>query len=398
MLCENALKKYNKRLLLSRMRILMNNGFYGLLLMQMIFAVDEKCETAATDGYRIYFGPKFMDDLSDSELDFVLMHEIMHAALNHCKRRDGRESEMYNIACDIVVNSNILYSNNFNNGSITLRKYGETMHIAPNGDEGYKYTAEEVYEMLVKRCGKNDKCKWDDHSRWTDSDDDSLGDAWLNRIEVAAETIKIRKPMKGFGGTPLLVERMLGKIRNPQIDWRTILDEFIQTEINDYSFTPPDRRFGDCDFFLPDLNVKKETVEKLWFLVDTSGSISDNEIAAAYSEICGAIEQYDGALTGMLSFTESHVTEPVPFENVEELLKIKPVGGGGNDFGEIFRYMKKYMTDDLPVYIIIITDGYDIFPKEKLAMGVPVLWLINNEDVNPPWGKVARIKVEENDK
>lgn len=133
-------------------------------------------------------------------------------------------------------------------------------------------------------------------------------------------------------------------------------------------------------------------------MIDTSGSISDNEIAAAYSEICGAIEQYDGALTGMLSFTESYVTEPVPFENVEELLEIKPVGGGGNDFGEIFRYMKKYMADDLPIYIIIITDGYDMFPEEKSAMGVPVLWLINNEDVNPPWGKVARIKVEENDK
>ena len=154
MLCENTLKKYNKRLLLSRMRILMNNGFYGLLLMHMIFAVDEKCETAATDGYRIYFGPKFMDDLSDSEFDFVLMHEIMHAALNHCKRRSERDGEVYNVACDIVVNSNILYSNNFNNSSITLRKYGEAMHIAPTGDEGYKYTAEEVYEMLIKRFGK----------------------------------------------------------------------------------------------------------------------------------------------------------------------------------------------------------------------------------------------------
>jgi hypothetical protein len=26
-----------------------------------------------------------------------------------------------------------------------------------------------------------------------------------------------------------------------------------------------------------------------------------------------------------------------------------------------------------------------------MAMDIPVLWLINNKDIDPPWGKVARI-------
>ena len=42
---------------------------------------------------------------------------------------------------------------------------------------------------------------------------------------------------------------------------------------------------------------------------------------------------------------------------------------------------------------IILTDGYAPFPQEKLAGGIPVLWLLNNEEVNPPWGKDARITV-----
>ena len=33
------------------------------------------------------------------------------------------------------------------------------------------------------------------------------------------------------------------------------------------------------------------------------------------------------------------------------------------------------------------------FPQEKLAGGIPVLWLLNNEKVNPPWGKIARISL-----
>ena len=34
------------------------------------------------------------------------------------------------------------------------------------------------------------------------------------------------------------------------------------------------------------------------------------------------------------------------------------------------------------------------FPEE-LAGGIPTLWLLNNEQVQPPWGKVARINAEE---
>ncbi|MBO6299980.1 MAG: hypothetical protein J6N53_14180 [Lachnospiraceae bacterium] len=48
------------------------------------------------------------------------------------------------------------------------------------------------------------------------------------------------------------------------------------------------------------------------------------------------------------------------------------------------------MEEDLPVSIIILTDGYAPFPKEDAAMGIPVLWILNNEDMTPPWGKVAR--------
>ena len=103
-LSEDKKKEYRRRLLLSRMRILCNHGFYGLLLMHMIYAIDEDCDTAATDGCRIFFGPGFLEELSDAELDFVMMHEILHVVLQHCLRQGDRDNERFNIACDIVVN------------------------------------------------------------------------------------------------------------------------------------------------------------------------------------------------------------------------------------------------------------------------------------------------------
>ena len=443
-LSESKIKGCIKRLLLSRMRILYNHGFYGLLLMHMIYAVSEEIETACTDGVRITFGIDFLDSLSDSELDFVMMHEILHVVLQHCFRGDVEDPEAYNIAADIVVNSNIMLENGMKASSITLSKYGIAMHVAPDGKEGHEYTAEQVYAMLPKNLNKkgnnnlnkkgnnkspgsavgrakkenkkgNNKSPgsavgrakkeiskeqhqpvrvWDDHSQWGKyEEDDTLRDVWVKRFEDAAEAIKIRDPSNARGLLPAFAERILKELKKTQTDWRTILNDFIQEEVVDYSFAPPDRRFDDSPFFLPDFNGKEDRVEDILFMIDTSGSMSDDMIAAAYSEVKGAIDQFNGKLKGWLGFFDAAIIKPQPFSDENEFKIIKPAGGGGTDFQIIFEYVFHHMSDKLPASIIILSDGYAPFPLEKLAGGIPVLWLLNNEEVNPPWGKVARITV-----
>lgn len=414
------------------MRLLCNHGFYGLLLMHMRYAVDESVETACTDGVRIIFGTEFLEELSDGELDFVMMHEIMHVVLQHCMRGGRLDGEAFNIACDIVVNSNILLENNMDRSSITLKKYGEAMHLAPDGKEGYEYTAEQVYAMLPQSQkqksnggsegigdGGDEKEKgkgtgsargrakkqqasadapesgvWDDHTKWGEyEEDDSICDVWVKRLEDAAEAISIRDPSNTRGLLPRFARRLLEELKRPQTDWRTVLNDFIQEEVVDYSFSPPDRRFDDSPFFLPDFNGKEDMVEDILFMIDTSGSMSDKMITAAYSEVKGAIDQFDGKLKGWLGFFDAAIIEPVPFSNEEEFRVIRPAGGGGTDFGIIFEYVAQHMEKP-PASIIIMTDGYAPYPREHRAGGIPVLWLLNNTEVTPPWGKVARITVE----
>lgn len=395
-LSEDKVREYRKRLLAARMRILCNHGFYGLLLMHMIYSIDEGAETAYTDGERIAFGPKFLDELSDSELDFIMMHEILHVVLQHCLRGDVDDPERYNIAADIVVNSNIMLENDGKPSSITLLKYGESMHIAPDGKEGYLYTAEEVYEMLAPMKKNEKHRRWDDHTQWSNMEDNSvLRDVWVKHFAETCEAVTVRESANSRGILPMFAKRMLERLRRPQTDWRSMLNDFIQEEINDYSFLPPDRRFQDNPFFLPDFNEKGESdvVEDILFMIDTSGSISDKMMTAAYSEVKGAIDQFNGKLRGWLGFFDAAIVEPKSFSSFEEFSMIKPAGGGGTDFQIIFEYVNQHMQENPPASIIILTDGYAPFPKEEMANGLPVLWLINNERVNPPWGRVARIKV-----
>ncbi len=405
------------------MRLLATHGFYGLLLMNMRFRLTEEVETAATDGTFIYFSPTFLQELDDRELDFVLLHEVLHAALRHCARGEGKDDELFNIACDIVVNSTILQENNMDITSITLQKYGESMHYAPDGKEGFLYSAEQVYEMLKspvgsfdsqqgrgghggrgKERGKKDLSRSrgsgsstegsyrDDHSMWAASHDRELDEIWLARVVQSARAVEIRDPSNERGLIPGFAKRILRELTAPQIDWRTILSEFIQPEVNDYSFSPPDRRFSDSPFFLPDYNEMGtgDDVSDILFMVDTSGSISDKMLAAALSEVRGAIEQFNGRLQGWLGYFDAAVIPPQPFYDEASFRKIMPEGGGGTNFNCIFEYVRTKM-EKRPAFIVILTDGYARFPSEEAAMGIPVLWLLDNDIVEPPWGKVARM-------
>ena len=131
----------------ARSEIVMLYPFYGSILMNLRVALAD-CGTAATDMRRLIFDPQFVLRLSSEELQFVMMHEVMHNVLRHCIRGADKISEIYNVAADIVVNSNIMKSM----GVTSFAVDGcEVMHKAPDGKEGYLYSAEDIYDMLLVR-------------------------------------------------------------------------------------------------------------------------------------------------------------------------------------------------------------------------------------------------------
>lgn len=384
---QSSMKEYQRRLLLARIRILTNYGFYGIMLENMAFGLDPGCDTAYTDGKKICFSPKFMESLSDMELDFVLMHEVMHVALKHCNRGLKYNQELFNIACDIVVNSNILKSKGMNldaikvNGNISMHQI--------EGKEGYLFTAEEVYEKLLKNGNIIPSLGFDDHSKW-EMDKEREDD--VNAKIIAIKDMEDRAHQNGkpgCGSIPAGVERLVKELKESRVNWRELLNEFIEFEINDYTFTPPDRRY-DAEFFMPSFSEMDENLEDVLFMVDTSGSMTIEDITLVYSEINGAIQAFDGRLKGLIGFFDEKVYEPIPFGSSIDLTKIIPKGGGGTSFHNVFRYVMQ--MENKPKYLIILTDGYASFPKEEEKGNIPLLWLLTNDEVKPPYGKVAIMK------
>ena len=451
-----------KRLQGVRQGLVRKTPFYAILLFGLRFSLDDMMETVYTDGERIAFNPDFLKSITDRELEFIMLHEVSHVALGHPFRRIVADCdfELYDMACDIVVDSNIYQFTGKDERYITVK--GKVMpHKTCDNKEGYLYTVEQVYEQLVaqrKKTAGNDEIKMDmegfvgnvgaqsagdtndnkdsngkgdgsckgqvkdgkdgrgsgkpssndgatidDHSFWKGEGEEEISSTmWEARVMQTYETVKnlpqasFGKQDNGWGDLPIFAERMYNEVARNKLDWRTLLNDFIQEDVCDYSFYPPDRRFGDSDFFLPDFNEKDERVENLLFMIDTSGSMNDDDIGEVYGEIKSAIEQFDGKIKGWLGFFDASVTEPKPFENKEEFNAIRIQGGGGTSFLPIFHYVRDYMQDKNITSIIILTDGYAPYPEEYERMNIPVLWIINNNDATPPWGMIARLPSKQN--
>jgi predicted metal-dependent peptidase len=79
------------------------------LLFSLIFPVEHVCTsnmpTAATDGKRFYWNPKFVVKMSKIGLRIICSHESFHALYLHCQRRGSRIPKLWNIAVDYIVNN-----------------------------------------------------------------------------------------------------------------------------------------------------------------------------------------------------------------------------------------------------------------------------------------------------
>ncbi len=379
-----------EKLVAARGILLDDYPFYGTLIMHMKFAL-AGCGTACTDMKRILFDPGFLDRMSVAETAFVLQHEILHCILHHVSRGHDHMPYLYNVACDIVVNSNILLSMGVKEFTVA----GEpAMHLTPGGKEGYLYTAEEVYEELLKqysgvRVDASILPTLDDHDIWEAAEDvKEMQTEWDQRSLDA-----LKHARAGAGSSPgRLLDVLAGN--GGRVDWKSVLRDFIVLHHSEYDYTyqPANRNYIHMDLAYPQFNeIETEELDRIHFFIDTSASVDEELLAAFLGEIKYLTGQFD-RMNCMLSFFDTMVSRPVSIDGVESVEKVMPVGGGGTDFFCIFDYIRREFSDTPPKGIVILTDGYAAYPTEKDADGIPVLWMICGNHRLPPYGTAVVVE------
>ncbi|MDF2534118.1 MAG: hypothetical protein K0R18_275 [Bacillales bacterium] len=392
------------RMVKSRVQLLMHYPFFGTLALHLRLKEVHNIPTAATDGRNYFYNPKFVEKLDDAELNFLTAHEVLHPALGHLWRRGSRDPIIWNHAADYCINGMITESD----------PTGKDFKMIKGGllDDKFKgMFSEEIYDILIQDEDYVKKAKQqaaqgnggtlDSHDEWDnpqDPDDGDGGDGkdknggsgklddgkeedWKGRIVQAAQVAE----GKGRGTMPAGIKRLLKELIEPQKNWKELLAEFVQIEINDYGFTPPNRHHLWRDMILPDFTETTDVIKELVFAIDTSGSIGDREIRTFISECVGCMNQFGGKVRGWLIYCDADVAAVYELEDAEHS---RPAGGGGTDFRPVFDWVEENTEDCAGV--VYLTDGYGTFPAKPPHY--PVLWVLTT-DYEVPWGNDTRIEI-----
>ena len=372
-----------KRLSKAKTALVLEHPFIGNIALNMPFILTEDIPTAATNGERVLFNPKFCEELSDEELKFLVAHECMHPMLEHPFRRQERDIRKWNQAGDYVINQLLVAEN--------MGKMPEgglyDMDIWNKGGG----TTDGIYKILPTEKenddsnggigsvgnGNGDPLDQCLDAEGGQAETEQKAAEWKVRVAQAAQAAKMMGKMSAG------LERFVGTVLKAKIDWREVLKSFVERCKDDTrSWARPNRRFLAQGLYLP--TSSGEAIGELVVAVDCSGSIGQDELDQFAAEVLTIKEDSNPTCIHVIYF-DYEVSHYEKFTRDDEL-HIEPHGGGGTAFSPVFAYIEEHGID--PIACVFLTDLYcDDYGDEP---SYPVLWIaIDKDKTDAPFGEVV---------
>jgi len=387
-----------EKLVTARIGLLLRAPFFGNLATRMtLINADGWCPTAATDGRKFYYNSEFVNSLPLKQLEFLVGHEVLHAVYDHMGRRGNRDPKLWNIADDYCVNWDLVE-----------QRVGDKIPVALYDSKYKGMSAEEVYDDLYENADKINidelmKRLLDEHldGEGEDGEGDGDGDKPGNgRPRLSEEEKKaIRDEVKeavlaaanaaGAGNIPGGVKRMIRDLCEPVMNWRELLQQQIESTVkSDFTWARPSRRSWHMDAVMPGMKPGEQIDVVIG--IDTSGSITDNDLKIFLSEIKGIMESYDEYRIHVVGWdTEVHNSEVFTSDNIANIEEFVPGGGGGTDPHCVWKWLEENQIE--PKKLIMFTD-YCFFgwSPEEVEQYCDTVWIIKgNKNAEPEFGVYA---------
>jgi len=405
------------RLKKARINLLMDEPFFGSLMMQLRPVEDKTVPTFRTNGDKLWYNPDYMATLNDGQLRTLLAHEVMHPALLHPFRVGNRDLRTANIAADYAVNGIL---DDYNKAAKAkgelepfpwpLRPDGECELYLDHQYDGMSF--EEIYAALISKptcangnepqpsCGQQSGIgdgqpqqsppdQYDGDPQAPSSPGEFCQGAvdeanaqeqeakWKVALKQAATMAKSQ------GRLPASMDRVINELLDPQTSWRQVLRTMLTSVCkDDFSWSRPNTRYMGRGMILPSLHSPR--LGRIVVAIDTSGSIGQKELDEFMAEIRGIMfDCRPEKLVIVQCDAKIHEwTELDPFDELEVTLK----GGGGTDFRPVFDRLAEE-TESIAA-LVYLTDLAGTFPDEQPPY--PVIWACNNDDQGP-FGETVKI-------
>lgn len=386
----------------SRVRdIIIDAPHYGLILSSVNRYVAEKtrrgspCPTAGVykDGINMFMciNPTFWKTLDIEQHKFVLLHELLHICFMHPSSMwRFKNHSLFNIAADLEINQHVLKVNGTKgiDGMMVLKNFD--MDRPEFYEKGTKWYYDYLQDEMDKGTKTGQKCQqicdamdaaresgqpgqYDGHPTWGDFRD--MTDSEQRMIEGQMKRQMARATQmnqKLIGNLPGTLKGYIDEIMNPKptYDWKALFRR-LYTGYADTTYTKKTRKRESIRFpGMPAVKIKKHS--RVLCAIDTSGSISQDELVEFFTEV-------EGMRKSGVQIVVAECDTRIPkdgiyvYRNLNTIRNRQVTGGGGTDFNEPIEYLNQRSNQFN--MLIYLTDGYASVPRVKSMK--PIVWVLS---------------------
>jgi predicted metal-dependent peptidase len=357
-------------------KLMFAEAFYGLFLISLNKEVSDRISTACVSkngiNVQLTINPEYWEKLEVPKRIGLLKHEVLHIAFQHLDMMHSfSDKKLFNIAADCEINQYIS-AECLPDGAILPGTFPE-LNLEKRAGTKYYYnalldaaknnTSQALNELMESMDGNTPY----DHELWKEFQNCSEAEKDLIRRQVDYQLKEIYEATKGRGTIPGELDAYLKGLyvqKEAVFNWKEYLRRFI-SGANKYYTKKTRRKLNKRFIGNPAIKIKPKA--RILIGIDTSGSVSEQELLDFFSEI------YHVYKTGVaVDIIECDAKAYDPYE-YKGTYTGKIHGRGGTDFQPVIDYYEKnrkmYST------LIYFTDG-ECTPPTKPRN--PMLWVISS--------------------
>lgn len=380
-----------------RGQLYMNFPYMDVLLWALVPESAPHVTTGiATDGETLFYNGRWLADRylrSGTAMNRAYMHTIFHCLLRHIGKAQGKDSILWDLACDTAVEALLqeLGADFLSEGVVPLKR----QFVAECAKEMKAVTAEGVYHrLLLLELDKTSLASLskafhvDDHQLWPASDQQQKeqrkrqDDAWKDRAEQTQTALSTMFSNAGAGGET--VRQQIRVAVRDDVDYRAFLRRFaaprevlqVDGDAFDYIYyTYGLSVYGNMPLVEPPETKEEKRIDDLVIAVDTSMSTSGalvKEFLACSYAILRSTETFTRKVNIHIIQCDSKVRTDDKITDVEELREYMEhfslEGGSNTDFRPVFEHidaLQKAGEFSNLRGLIYFTDGMGIYPKAR---------------------------------
>jgi predicted metal-dependent peptidase len=405
---ERKADAYSRALQAARVRAAYQRSYFAPALFSLVPVSTDLIDSMAVDSHwRLYYNDAWVATHTVEENATLLIHEVGHLLRDHEGRRKTagiRDHRRWNTASDCEINDDLDAEGLPLPGDPPLpRKYG-----LPGGD-----TAEIYYKGLPTSPPADGQDATDGAPQsWHDcgsgahgerrfwelpgDDEQEGGVPGVDRLKaelVRRDVARLIDTMSPFAGDVSLGWRRWARATlAPKVDYMATIRHAVRRGLRDSTLGRYDRTYRRphrrqaCygEFIMASFYQPRP---RPGFLIDTSSSMEDSQLARAVSEMASLTRQLGYGADVLVACCDAAVHD---VRKVFTGTQVELYGGGGTDMGVGLRTFIERKGPPIDL-LVIVSDCRTPWPEE--APPFPVITIRVGDGTPPPWGHRGANKV-----